>query len=139
MVDDFEFVECMLELVNDAGEQLKVSPTKEDLKEKGEEPTIEALSSKDLKRCVKIHEEGRFYSDSAEKVKAAYEEQVQKFTAVKAEIDQKKFEGSEFTYGDLYNYHYMILSLFVDFGRKEVAVLQDLWHFKVQKLLKDIK
>ena len=62
-----------------------------------------------------------------------------KFKAVKAEIDQKKLEGNEFSYNDLINFHYMILSLFVDFGRKEVAVLQDLWHFKVSKLLKDIK
>ena len=57
---------------------------------------------------------------------------------MKAEIDQKKLDKSDFTYCDLISYHYMIISFFMDFGRKEVSLLQDLWHEKVSKLINDL-
>ena len=33
----------------------------------------------------------------------------------------------------------MIVSFFIDFGKKETSLLQELWHEKVSKLLKDLK
>ena len=101
------------------------------------EVTDEAFDYKMLKRATLILNNDKFVCDEAQKVHDWYEGQKSKFQDVKAQVDQFKLEGTKITW--FVNRELTAaLPAFVDFGRKEQALLQDLWHSKMDQLLAGI-
>lgn len=70
----------------------------------------------------------------AQKIIDWYEDQKNRFMSVKAKVDQFKLDGGLISFEENRDLQ-AALPAFIDFGRKEQALLLDLWYSKVDQLL----